>query len=181
MRRYSHGYRGHRSRGSGGAEKWIGVGIFLVVLGSAGTKTAATVVHHHTSGGNATTPHVAAVTSGSETAFWRAMLADMGAPATAANLASLEAWLPHEQPWPSLATWNPLDSTQPMPGSTVYNSVGVQNYPTASEGAEADARTLENGYYPSILAALRNGSGVCGSSFAGEFATWSGGGYQEVC
>jgi hypothetical protein len=32
-----------------------------------------------------------------------------------------------------------------------------------------------------ILAALRSGSGLCGGSFAAEFATWSGGGYTEVC
>jgi hypothetical protein len=183
MRRYSHGYRSHRSRSSSGAEKWIGVGIFLVVLGSAGTKTAATVVHHHTSSGHATTPRVAAVTSGSERAFITATLADLGAPATSANIYSLASWFPHEYPsWPPWASNNPMSSTLPMPGATIYNSVGVRNYPTAAEGAHATALTLANGYYPQIVAALRSGAGLCGNrSIAGELLTWSGNGYSEVC
>jgi hypothetical protein len=159
------------------------VTIFLVIAGiiavAGAGKGAAVVTHHHHPA------HVtaAAVTSGSERAFIRAVLADLGAPATSANIRSLAAWFPHEYPsWPPWAANNPMASTQRMPGSTTYNSVGVQNYPTASEGAHATAITLANGYYPRIVAALRSGRGLCGNrSIAGELLTWSGNGYSGVC
>jgi hypothetical protein len=155
----------------------VGVAIGLVAL-AGGTKTAVTVTHHH-----ASAPHVAAVTSGSERAFIRATLADLGAPATSANIYSLAAWFPHEYPsWPPWAANNPMSSTLRMPGSTTYNSIGVQNYPTASEGAHATALTLANGYYPLIVAALRSGRGLCGNpNLAAEFLVWSGGGYRGAC
>jgi hypothetical protein len=175
MRRYAN----HRRRGrrAGSTEKIAGLALGVIVAASAGGTAAAHSVSHPSAARSAGVR----VAGGSETAFWQALLADMGAPASQANLDSLDAWLPHEEPWPSLAAWNPLDSTQPEPGSWVFNSVGVQNYPDASEGAQADAVTLENGNYPMIVAALRSGSGVCGPSFAAEFSTWSGGGYTEVC
>lgn len=119
------------------------------------------------------------VASGSESAFIRGVLADLGAPATSANMTSLASWLPHEG---TAAAYNPMASTLPEPGSTVFNSDGVQNYVSASQGAQATAATLANGRYPLIVAALRSGAGLCGDpSLAGEFLTWSGGGYSGVC
>jgi hypothetical protein len=180
----------YRKSGSGSAPV-VGIAVGAVLALGAGTGTAVTVTHHHHAAParsvQAAPAHTApaAVADGSETAFWRAMLADMGAPATQANLYSLDEWLPHEEPWPSLAAWNPLDSILPEPGSWDFNSfdggLHVQSYPNAAEGAEADAATLANGNYPLIYAALRSGAGVCGTDFAAEFATWSGGGYYEVC
>jgi hypothetical protein len=151
----------------------------IIAVAGAGKGAAAVVTHHHHSA------HVtaAAVTSGSERAFIRAVLADLGAPVNSANTASLAGWFTREFPaWPPYAAENPMSSTQRMPGSTTYNSVGVQNYPTASEGAHATAITLANGYYPRVVAALRSGRGLCGNpSIAGELLTWSGNGYSEVC
>lgn len=175
--------RGSGKRG-GSREMIAGIAIAAVAIAGAGAKTV-TVVRHHAAAPRTTATQAAPVTSGSETAFWRALLADLGAPATQANLASLDAWLPHEEPWPSLAQWNPLDSILREPGSWDFNSFGdglhVQSYPDASEGAEADAATLANGNYPLIAAALRAGTGLCGYGFAAEFSTWSDGGYEEVC
>jgi hypothetical protein len=180
-----------RGRRASQREKIIGLAAGFAIAAAAGTHAAA--AHHAT---RVTTTdavakaapaviHAAPVTSGSQTAFWRALLADLGAPVTQANLAGLDAWRPHEQPWPSLAQWNPLDSILPMPGSWAFNTfdgnLHVQNYPTAAEGAEADALTLDGGNYPMIVAAFRSGSGICGGGFASEFGTWSGGGYEEVC
>jgi hypothetical protein len=68
------------------------------------------------------------------------------------------------------------DATQ----DTFDGDLHVQGYPTASEGAQATALTLEGGY-PLIVAALRSGAGICGGGFASELGRWSGGGYQEVC
>jgi hypothetical protein len=71
-----------------------------------------------------------------------------------------------------------------MPGSWPFNTfdgdLHVQNYPTASEGAQATALTLKGGY-PMIVAALRTGAGICGGGYASELGRWSGGGYEEVC
>ena len=129
-----------------------------------------------------TTAGAAQVTSGSEKAFIRATLADLGAPATRANVSSLASWFPREFPsWPPMAANNPMASTMPAPGATIYNSVGVRNYVSASQGAHATAVTLANGHYPGIVAALRSGRGLCGGGLAGEFRTWSGGGYSSVC
>jgi hypothetical protein len=51
----------------------------------------------------------------------------------------------------STAANNPLDTTQPWPGSTYYNSVGVRNYPSVSAGWAATLSTLKNGDYNSLL------------------------------
>jgi hypothetical protein len=183
--RYRSPYR-LRSRGGpgGNAGKIAGAaaGVFLATAVS----THAAVAHHAAHHTPTTVTAAAPVTSSSETAFLTAALADLGARATRSNTSSLARWVAHETPWPPVAANNPLNSTQPMPGSTAYNYLpgggSVQNYPTAAEGAQATARTLANGFYPQILAALKAGIGLCGNpNLANEFATWSGGGYYGVC
>jgi hypothetical protein len=184
--RYRYPYR-LRRRG-GNAEKLTGLGVGLFVAVAVAGHSAAN--HHHaaTRAPAAKTVSVSAapVASGSQTAFWKALLDDLGAPDDQANLDGLDAWRPLEQPWPPLARWNPLDSILPMPGSRAFNTfdgnLHVQSYPTAAEGAEADALTLQNGSYPNIVAALKAGTGLCGNpNLAAEFLTWSGGGYSGVC
>ena len=133
----------------------------------------------HKAGSKAGKGAAIAVTSSSRTAFIRAVLADLGAPATSADINSLVAWLPHEN---TAAKNNPMASTLKEPGSTTFNYIGVQNYVTATQGAQATAATLNNGHYPRIVADLKSGRGLCGdSSLAGEFLTWSGNGYSAVC
>lgn len=180
--RYRYPYRVRRRGGNGG--KIAGAVLGVLLAAASGSRAAA---HRHAAGhAPAAVTAAAPVPGGSETAFWQALLADLGAPASQANLASLGAWRPREQPWPSLALWNPLDSILPMPGSWNFNTFGgdlhVQSYPSAAVGAEADALTLAGGNYPLIVAALRAGAGLCGNpNLAAEFSTWSGGGYQGVC
>lgn len=154
--------------------KWPVLAVAAAVLYGAG---------HHAAGGQGATAGGVQVTSGSESAFIRAVLADLGAPATQANISSLASWFPHEFPsWPPAAADNPMASTMPEPGATVFNSAGVRNYVSATQGAQATAATLADGRYPGIVAALRSGRGLCGDpSLAGEFLTWSGGGYSAVC
>ena len=57
------------------------------------------------------------------------------------------------------ASYNLLNTTQLMPGSTSFNNlgggVGVQNYPTYSEGIAANAKVLMNGTYQGLLTALQ--------------------------
>jgi hypothetical protein len=163
-------------------------GLFAAV--AAGLALAAAGAHH------AAVPHgkahakaapaavTAAVSGTGEPAFWAAVLADLGAPDTGANVASLTAWADREGPWGTVGQWNPLDTTLTEPGSWAFNTFSdglhVQSYPSASEGAEATAATLADGY-PLITAALRSGD-VCGNAgLADEFSRWSGGGYEGVC
>jgi hypothetical protein len=82
------------------------------------------------------------------------VLTAIGAPITAANIAFLDAWQHAEG---GSATYNPLNTTQPASGSTPYNSAGVQDFTTPTQGANATKQTLENGYYPAIVSALQSG------------------------
>lgn len=55
------------------------------------------------------------------------------------------------------ASYNPLNTTQPWPGATDYNTSGVRNYPSGAAGIAATAATLVNGYYDGIVRDLRAG------------------------
>jgi len=92
-----------------------------------------------------------------ESAFFKQVLADMGAPQSASNVAVLEKWSVGEKPknfWSQW--WNPLNTTQPAAGAVSVNSVGVKEYATAAAGEKATAQTIQNGYYPSLAAALKS-------------------------
>jgi hypothetical protein len=84
--------------------------------------------------------------------FMQNVLAQIRAPATAINVRNLQTWQRFEG---GTALWNPLNDTDEHPGSTPYNSAGVQNYPTAPVGERATAGTLQNGRYTAILVKLR--------------------------
>jgi len=71
------------------------------------------------------------------------------------NRQLLDVW---ERAEGSKADNNPLDTTQPWPGATDYNSVGVKNYPSAAAGIAATAATLVNGHYNGLVADLRTSS-----------------------
>jgi hypothetical protein len=115
--------------------------------------------------------------------FWTQVLIDMGAPVTQANIQGLNAWSEREG---GGGRWNPLNTTRPAPGSSSFNSVGVQNYPSMAVGAQATADSIRNGRYPSIVAAFQSGSAfqmlVSGGqgSIGQQLRTWSGGGYNNV-
>lgn len=120
-------------------------------------------------------------------AFWTQVLTDMGAPITQSNIEALRAWSEREG---GGGAWNPLNSTQKMPGSTFFNhlsgSTGVQNYTDPTEGALATAKTIQNGNYPSIVAAFRTGNALPALVSGGkgpigqQLRKWSGGGYNNV-
>lgn len=106
----------------------------------------------------------------------KSLLASGGFPQTPANIGSINAWQQREG---GGGQNNPLNTTQKMPGSTSFNSVGVQNYPSMQEGVRATLITLHNGRYNDILMRLRSGNGFLGVPLAG-LSTWSGGGYSSV-
>lgn len=109
--------------------------------------------------------------------FAAQVLAGIGAPDSAANQRSIAGWVQHEG---GGGRNNPLNTTLPMPGSTSFNSVNVQNYVSPEQGVSATIATLEGGNYGDILMLLRSGQGLCGQNLQG-LSTWSGGGYSNVC
>jgi hypothetical protein len=64
------------------------------------------------------------------------------------------------------AQYNPLNTTLNLglPGETVYNSAGVQNYPSYQAGVTATVKTLEEPQYQSVIANLNSSSTAFDSS-----------------
>lgn len=121
-------------------------------------------------------------TTGNEASFATAVLTGLGAPVTQSNLDFIERWITREG---GGGANNPLNTTQQMNGSTVLagNSAGVQNYGNLDVGVQATVKTLENGFYPNIVAALKAGSASdadAAGQLAQDLSTWSGGGYTTV-
>jgi hypothetical protein len=83
-----------------------------------------------------------------------AFLSQINAPITRDNLVVMVAWEASEG---TMATWNPLATTFDEPGSTTYNSSGVQNYISKGQGIDATVATLDRpGHgYEAILSGLR--------------------------
>ena len=88
----------------------------------------------------------------------KALLQKLTMPVTAPNVAAITAWeLAEGGNWHNSARYNPLNTTQSMPGATSMNSVGVKAYASWAQGFAATIITLHNGYYAGILAALQRG------------------------
>lgn len=93
----------------------------------------------------------------------------------AANRQVLAAWAQAEG---GTARYNPLNTTQPWPGSTYYNAARVRNYPSAAAGLAATAATLTNGLYDGLVRDLRAGRKSARQLVldnAGAFNTWGTG------
>jgi len=89
----------------------------------------------------------------------RQLLSRLGIKATNANVGALMAWARAEGGhWNNTAHYNPLNTTQSMPGATSMNSVGVKAYSSWDQGFDATVKTLQNGHYAAILSALKSGS-----------------------
>lgn len=109
--------------------------------------------------------------------FWEDVLADIPDVAPSAiteDIGELAGWSQNEG---TSAENNPLATTVKEPGSTQFNSTGVQNFPNPTVGEEATAQTLQQSQYRNIVADLQTGTPF-GSNTQSEFSTWSGGGYS---
>lgn len=126
--------------------------------------------------------------TGSQAVAWAdAALAALGAPATSANVQTMQAWFanegtPHDYN-------NPLNLNVPYGGSTTSTADGdspdihIQAYPTPADFASAFAIEIgDNPSYPAITAALKSGVGLEGSNqeIASELEVYSGGGYDSI-
>lgn len=74
---------------------------------------------------------------------------------------------------------NLLNTTQPGFGGSPIpgQSAGVMNYPSFAQGVQANAKVLQNGLYPNLLAALQNDNyaALTNGSVYRDLATWCGG------
>jgi hypothetical protein len=100
------------------------------------------------------------------------ILAGIGAPDTPENRKLMAAWQRAEGGSPD----NPFNTTQGAPGATDFNSVGVKRYPDVATGVAATVKTLLNGYYPNIIAALKAGNNAAAVADAIESSPWGTGG-----
>lgn len=105
----------------------------------------------------------------------RQLLHALGMRVTHRALADLAEWQRREG---GTARWNPLNTTQHMPGAGSYNSVGVRDYSSAQQGLAATVRTLRNGHYSDILHALQTGQPLGSQAGLKTWGTgrWKGGG-----
>lgn len=93
--------------------------------------------------------------------FAVALLLELGAPTSDENVSALVAWEASEgghyvAKW---ATFNPLCTSQPMPGDKgPGNRYGVRAYTSWRQGLDATVKTLTNGHYAEILACLHRGA-----------------------
>jgi len=101
------------------------------------------------------------------------LLKVLGAPTCRDNRVVVVSWQVQEF---TQAAWNPLATTHRLPGSTGFNSVGVQNYVSLQQGLQATDETIANGWdaygYGAIVRSLRacapaltTASAIAGSSW----------------
>lgn len=103
-------------------------------------------------------------------------LRHIGAPTCHDNMVALVAWQTAEG---TTAAYNPLATTLPMPGATVFNSVGVRNYVSLKQGVEAIRLTLTNGSptygYAAVLDALSRCAPAMETGRAINASSWCAG------
>jgi len=109
----------------------------------------------------------------------QAFLKRLGMPMTADNVAAVVAWeMAEGGHWYNTAYYNPLNTTQSMPGATIFNSVGVKAYKSWAQGLEASVITINNGFYGGILAAMRRGNDAQAVANAVAASPWGTGSFN---
>jgi hypothetical protein len=142
-------------------------------------------------------PALTAIGTGAWAAAWTAgILATLGAPGNAANVASLIAWFAAEDNngaqggrADGAGQNNPLNVTSASgtfagvtgsePSGAGAGHPGNLNFGTPAEGVAATVEVI--GSYSAIHAALMSGAGLIGNaSVSANLSTWSGGGYSSL-
>lgn len=113
--------------------------------------------------------------NGRDDSFYAEVLRGIGAPVNDLNLSVLRAWQRAEG---GTSSWNPFNTTMPAKGATRYgsNSAGVKNYTSREQGIDATVRTIKQGYYRNVVAALKQ-SNPTGAIAAIIASPWAGGHY----
>ena len=109
------------------------------------------------------------------------LLRQLQMPVTQDNVAALAAWeMAEGGHWHNTAHHNPLNTTQPEPGATSMNSVGVKAYVSWAQGFLATIVTLHNGRYDAILAALAAGNDASAVAQAVAASPWGTGDFASL-
>jgi len=160
-------------------------GRFVISAVAAGIGLAALTCHYAAAGGAAAITARAVIPDGSAytPASWAvALLAAGGWPRTSCNIGAITAWENAEGGnWANAARFNPLDTTEPEPGSYPMNSAGVQAYPSWAVGFRATLTTLANGHYGGILAALAAGGSAQAVADAVAASPWGTAPFRANC
>ncbi len=112
-------------------------------------------------------------------------LTKIGAPTTGENIRFMTAWMRAESGGGG-GHFNPLNTTQHMPGSTPLggnpnqnNGDPVQNFTNYQQGIDANAQVLNNGRYQGILDALMQGNNAMSAAQALANSPWGTGSLVE--
>jgi hypothetical protein len=105
-------------------------------------------------------------------AVYEKILQELGAPITDENMKFMFAWRQAEGKG---GKNNPFNTTQNMAGATNFNSVGVKNYLTISDGVNATLKTLKNGRYNCIINGLQQNIGASEIAKCQSLKTWGTG------
>lgn len=118
------------------------------------------------------------------------VLEQLGVPLTHQNVKAFVAWEAAEGGhWNNSAHFNPLNTTQAMPGYSETGSQGnIGSYTSWQQGIDATVKTLENGRYTDIIAALNDGHDAHAVVTAVVNSPWgtksiglsSAGGYADI-
>ena len=100
--------------------------------------------------------------------FFAGVLAGIGAPVTPANMQFLRAFARAEGGSPD----NPFNTSQKAAGSSTFNTHGVQRYGDPAVGMQATIKTLTNGMYQNIIAALKRGTDPFAAAQALSGSPW---------
>jgi murein DD-endopeptidase MepM/ murein hydrolase activator NlpD len=99
--------------------------------------------------------------TGSQQAWAKDFLKQMGDPVTTQNVKAMTTWMAYEGgQWKNTAHYNPLNTTLSQPGATDINGAGVKSYTSYSQGLSANVNTLNENQrgYAAIRAALLKGT-----------------------
>ena len=107
---------------------------------------------------------------GNTDTFFGAVMSELGSVPPTETMAFFNEWALFEG---TGAKYNPLASEWKASGSTNYNSAGVQNYPSISEGVSAIVANLQKWpEYAPIIAAAKAGSGFTASAVLAGIRFW---------
>lgn len=105
--------------------------------------------------------------------WYTTVLKKMGAPVRVTSTRVLALWALSEGTPPGINNW--LACGTPWPGSTPYNSSGVQVYPTYNAGTSAIAWSLQHAPYTAIADAFRSGASPLALYRLINASPWCGG------
>lgn len=154
----------------------VTAGLLMAAINGHGAATAAR-------DGNTLTARMIPAGSSYTAASWAAALLTAGGwPRTSCNVGAITAWERAEGGhWANSARFNPLNTTQPEPGSWSMNSASVQAYPSWRSGFAATLATLGNGRYGPVLSALSAGTSARAVADAVAASPWGTAWFRADC